>query len=218
MIATEPELDDKLRRTYCTYRKFLFSQEVHMKVGGRDFNLTKQEVEVRMKGEDPELIRKHLVAVNDQMFPPKQVLGHVTGWDRTSFTTMEAQRVLSRIGFDCTKAREGPIRQAGRVAVDVARDSAQQVMVDLGEESFQRGFTAAAGIALRLVQEKLDGLRGQMKTAGLSQSEQAAYAHLDELKSEIEAGCDSYWRGSGVDWRPLKPVATAVIRRTDERQ
>ena len=49
-----------------------------MKVGGRDFNLTKQEVEAGMKGEEPELIQKHMVEVNGQMFPPKQVLGHVT--------------------------------------------------------------------------------------------------------------------------------------------
>jgi hypothetical protein len=57
-----------------------------------------------------------------------------------------------------------------------------------------------------------------MKSAGLSQSEQAIYAHLDELKSEIEADCDRYWRGSGVDWRPLKPVAKAVIRQADEQE
>lgn len=31
-----------------------------------------------------------------------------------------------------------------------------------------------------------------MKGKGLSQAEQAHYAHLDELKSEIEAGCDRF--------------------------
>ncbi len=189
-----------------------------MKVGGRNFNLTRQEVEARMKGEEPELIQKHMVEVNGQMFPPKQVLGHVTGWARTSFTTMEAQRVLTRIGFDCAEARGGRIRQAGQIVVDAVRDSAQQAMSDHGEASLQRGFTAAAGIALRQIQEKLDGLREQMKSAGLSQSEQLIYAHLDELKSEIEADCDRYWRGSGVDWRPLKPVAKAAILQADKQE
>jgi hypothetical protein len=190
-----------------------------MKVGGRDFNLTKQEVEARMNGEDPELIQKHMVEVNGQMFPPKQVLGHVTGWARTSFTTMEAQRVLTRIGFVCAEARGGRIRQAGQFVMDAVRDSAQHTMSDHGEVLFQQGFTDAAGIALRQVQEKLDGLREQMKHAGLSQAEQAIYAHFDELNSEIEADYDFYWRGSGVDWRsgvdlrPLKPVATAVARK-----
>jgi hypothetical protein len=189
-----------------------------MKVGGRDFNLTKQEVEARMKGEEPDLIQKHMVEVNGRMFPPKQVLGHVTGWARASFTTMDAQRVLTRIGFDCAEARGGPIRQAGQIVMDAVRDSAQQTVSDHGEARFQRGFTAAAGIALRQIQEVLDGLREQMKSGGLSQSEQAIYAHFDELKSKIEADCDSYWRGSGVDWRPLRPVAKAVIRQADEHE
>ncbi|MFG1884444.1 hypothetical protein [Micromonospora sp. NPDC049102] len=187
-----------------------------MKVGGRDFDLTKQEVEARMMGEDPELIQKHMVEVNGQMFPPKQVLGHVTGWDRTTFTTMEAQRVLTRIGFVCTEARAGRIPKAGRFIMDAVRDSVQETMNDHGDAHFERGFSAAVGIALRQIQKRLDDLREQMKGRGLSQAEQAFYAHLDELKSEIEADCDRYWRGSGVDWRPLKPVAKAVIRRTDE--
>jgi hypothetical protein len=187
-----------------------------MKVGGRDFDLMKQEVEARMRGEDPELIQKHMVEVNGQMFPPKQVLGHVTGWDRTTFTTMEAQRVLTRIGFVCTEARAGRIREAGQFVKDTVRDSVQGTMSDHGDARFVGGFSAAAGIALRQIQKRLDDLREQMKGKGLSQAEQALYAHLDELKSEIEADCDRYWRGSGVDWRPLKPVAKAVIRRTDE--
>ncbi len=190
-----------------------------MKVGGRDFNFTKQEIEERMKGEDPELIQKHMVEVNGQMFPPKQVLGHITGWARTSFTTMEAQRVLIRIGFVCAEASEWRIGQARQFVIDAVRDSAQHTMSDHGEALFQQGFTDAAGIALRQVHAKLDGLREQMKHAGLSQAEQAIFAHFDELKSEIEADYDFYWRGRGVDWRsgvdlrPLKPVTTADARK-----
>jgi hypothetical protein len=62
-----------------------------MKVGGRDFNLTKQEVEARMNGEEPELIQKHMVEVNGQMFPPKQVLGHVTGWARAHLDELTSE-------------------------------------------------------------------------------------------------------------------------------
>lgn len=183
-----------------------------MKVGGRELDLTKQAVEVRMRGEDPELIQKHMVEVNGRMFPPKQVLGHVTGWPRTSFTTMEAQRVLTRLGFVCAEARARRMRQAGQGVLDAVRDSAHEVMSDHGEARFERGFTTAAGIALRQIQDRLDDFRKEMKGPGLSQADQAVYAHLDELKSEIEAGCDRYWQGSGVDWRPPVPVAKAVIR------
>jgi hypothetical protein len=37
-------------------------------------------------------------------FPPKQVLAVVTGWDRQSFTAMEAQRVLTTVGSLCRRA------------------------------------------------------------------------------------------------------------------
>jgi hypothetical protein len=187
-----------------------------MKVGGRDFDLTKQEVEARMKGTDPELIQKHVVEVNGQWYPPKQVLGHVTGWGRTSFTTMEAQRVLTRIGFECTEAGGGRIRQAGQLVIDAVRDSARQTKNDHGDAEYRRGFTRASGITLRNIQEKLDAFRVQMKGSGLSQTEQAVYAHLDELKSEIEADCDRHWQGTGVDWRPPKPIFKAVNQHADE--
>lgn len=187
-----------------------------MKVGGRDFNLTKQEVENRMKGEAPEFIQKHVVEINGQMFPPKQVLGHVTGWARMSFTTMEAQRVLTRIGFVCSEAHGGPIRQAGQFVLEAVRDSARQNRGDHGEDQHRRGFTSAIGITFQHIEEKLDGFKEQMKGPGLSQAEQALYAHLDELKSEIEAECDYYWQDTGVDWRPIKPVAKAILRRAEE--
>jgi len=46
------------------------------------------------EGVHPEPIREHLVEMLATVYPPKQVLATVSGWDRTSFTTMEAQRVL----------------------------------------------------------------------------------------------------------------------------
>jgi len=77
---------------------------VRATVGGRQFDFSKVEIERRMRGVQPEPIREHLVEVLDTVYPPKQVLAAVTGWERTSFTTMEAQRVLSRVGFICRRA------------------------------------------------------------------------------------------------------------------
>lgn len=73
-----------------------------MIVGGRDFAYSKSEVERSMAGQAPETIQKYSVSVNGHLFPPKQVLATVTGWERTSFTTMEAERVLSKLGFVVT--------------------------------------------------------------------------------------------------------------------
>jgi hypothetical protein len=77
---------------------------VHATIGGRPFDFSKGEIERRMRGVQPEPIREHLVEILDTVYPPKQVLATITGWDRTSFTTMEAQRVLSRVGFVCRRA------------------------------------------------------------------------------------------------------------------
>ena len=71
-----------------------------MKVGGRDFNQRRVDVEQAMRGIDPESIQKYAVEVNGLNYPPKQVLATVTGWERTTFTTMEAQRVLRKLGFE----------------------------------------------------------------------------------------------------------------------
>jgi hypothetical protein len=74
-----------------------------MVVGGRELDLTANDVLERMRKLEPEPIREHLVEIGDQEFPPKQVLAAVTGWDRQSFTTMEANRVLTRLGFNCCR-------------------------------------------------------------------------------------------------------------------
>ena len=106
------------------------------------------------------------------------------------------------------------IRQMGEFVLDVAREPVRRH----GDDKYRRGFTNAAGISLRSIQGRLDTLKEQMKGPGLTKSEQAVYAQLDELKSEIEADCDRHWRGSGVHWRPLKPVAKPVIGEAGESE
>lgn len=108
------------------------------------------------------------------------------------------------------------IRKTGEFMRDAVQESTRQTISDHRDDGHRRGFTGAAGITLHRIQEKLDGIKAQRKGPGLTDAEYAVYAQLDELKSEIEADCDRYWRGSGVNWRPLKPVAKAVVRRTGE--
>jgi hypothetical protein len=76
-------------------------------VGGREFEFEKDKIEKRMRGVQPEPIREHVVELLGTVYPPKQVVATVTGWPRTSFTTMEAQRVLVRAGFRCRRAGLG---------------------------------------------------------------------------------------------------------------
>jgi hypothetical protein len=76
-------------------------------VGGREFDLTKDEVIRSMSDVRPEPVREHFVVIGERPFPPKQALAQVTGWDRQTFTSMEAIRVLTRIGFVCQRRIDG---------------------------------------------------------------------------------------------------------------
>ena len=108
------------------------------------------------------------------------------------------------------------IRQASEFLMESVQESARQVSRDHSDAGHKKGFTSAAGITLRHIQEKLDVFKEQMKSTGLNKVEQAVYVQLDELKSVIEADCDRYWRETGVDWRPREPLAKAVARRRTE--
>ncbi len=94
-------------------------------VGGRDFEFEHDAVVRKMRGVAPEPIREHVVEVGDQLFPPKQVLATLTGWPRTSFTTMEAQRVLTKLGFHCRRAGSAP--DAPDESLEVPRSIAARV-------------------------------------------------------------------------------------------
>ena len=69
-------------------------------VGGEKYDFSREQVVRRMKGVRSEPIQKHTVDIEGTIFPPKQVFAELSGRARTSFTTMEAQRVLRRLGFD----------------------------------------------------------------------------------------------------------------------
>jgi len=58
-----------------------------------------------MKDVPVEAVQKHVVDIAGEAFPPKQVFATVTGRSRQSFTTYEAQRVLTKLGFVCRRAR-----------------------------------------------------------------------------------------------------------------
>lgn len=63
---------------------------------------------------EPEPVKEHYVVVSGRRFPPKQVLGVVTGLDRADFTTHQARAVLRRIGFGVfRRSHELPAAAAG---------------------------------------------------------------------------------------------------------
>jgi hypothetical protein len=74
---------------------------VRFTVGGRDLELTKEQVERAVKGIPGELYRTYYVEINGVRYPTKQAFAAATGWQRQTFTSHEANRVLNRLGFEC---------------------------------------------------------------------------------------------------------------------
>ncbi len=81
-----------------------------MTVSGRRYELDHGGVEAALHGVLPEPIHEHFVVINGRRWPPKQVLALVTGLDRADFTTHQARRALTRLGFPAARAvrREFP--------------------------------------------------------------------------------------------------------------
>ena len=75
-----------------------------MTVSGHQYNLEPRSVEAALQGALPEPIHEHFVVINGRRWPPKQVLALVTGLDRADFTTHQARRALTRLGFPAARA------------------------------------------------------------------------------------------------------------------
>jgi hypothetical protein len=75
-----------------------------MTVSGHRYDLDRRSVEAALKGVLPEPIQEHFVVINGRRWPPKQVLALVTGLDRADFTTHQARRALTRLGFSAARA------------------------------------------------------------------------------------------------------------------
>ena len=110
------------------------------KIANRKFALSARQVERAMSGVLPEPITSHFVVVGGHRYPPKQVIGAVTGLDRARFTSHHALRLLTRLGF--AVGRQVPTRAVQPHAVVPA----------------ERPTGAAAEKPLA---ERLLGLRGQ---------------------------------------------------------
>ncbi len=105
-----------------------------------------------MAGVHPEPFREHIVQLRETVFPPKQVLAVVTGWDRLSFTTMEAQRVLSKLGFVCQRAGTLDDGRGAWLAVEgeAAADRSLDQRIALVEAGLATAQVAIAGLHARL--------------------------------------------------------------------
>ena len=68
-------------------------------IAKRRFELRADRVERALRGALPEPITSHYVVIGRRRYPPKQAISLVTGLDRADFTTHQARRILTGLGF-----------------------------------------------------------------------------------------------------------------------
>lgn len=94
-------------------------------IAGRPCHLDRGRVERAMRSVLPDPLASHFVVVGGLRYPPKQVIGHVTGLDRADFTSHQARRVLMRLGFACgrvvPKSSRGPVPEPRTSGADRLR-------------------------------------------------------------------------------------------------
>jgi hypothetical protein len=68
-------------------------------IAKRRFQLRADHVERALRQALPEPITSHYVVIGRRRYPPKQAISLVTGLDRADFTTHQARRILTGLGF-----------------------------------------------------------------------------------------------------------------------
>jgi hypothetical protein len=76
-------------------------------ISGRRFRLDQARIRNALADQLPEPLHEHYVVVDGRRYPPKQVIAAVTGLDRADFTTHQARRVLTRLGFAAARRAPG---------------------------------------------------------------------------------------------------------------
>ena len=95
-----------------------------MTVSGHQYDLDPPSVQEALQGVLPEPIQEHFVVINGRRWPPKQVLALVTGLDRADFTTHQARRALTRLGFTAGRSASPRPRHPSTGAAALSRPAA----------------------------------------------------------------------------------------------
>lgn len=74
-------------------------------IAGHQFELTRTDIEQAADALDPEPIEVHFAVIDGRRFPPKQLIGAVTGLDRADFNSHQARAILQRLGFTVDRRR-----------------------------------------------------------------------------------------------------------------
>lgn len=80
------------------------AKQLDFVVNGNPVALTHEAVLGAMRGVDAEPVQTHSVLIDGTRYPVKQVLHQATGLDRLDFTSATARRILTKLGFEVSRA------------------------------------------------------------------------------------------------------------------
>ncbi len=69
-------------------------------IKGKEFDISKEQVVRTVKGKQPKSIMKYYVEIEGVQYPIKQLIEWVTGLHLIDFTSMYANDILSKLGFE----------------------------------------------------------------------------------------------------------------------
>ena len=75
------------------------SEKLKFTVGGTEFSLSREDVERKLKGVEPENLHRVYVELNGKRYPIKQAFAVAAGFIRGGFTTHDAVRVFRKLLF-----------------------------------------------------------------------------------------------------------------------
>lgn len=67
---------------------------------GKELNLTPEDIVAKLQGIEPEGSSQYHITVHGKSYPVKQVLSLVTGMPNIAFTTADAYRILTKLGYE----------------------------------------------------------------------------------------------------------------------
>jgi len=68
-------------------------------IRGNSYEIGKEDIRQAVEGKAPGPIRTYYLEVNSKKYPIKQVLALVTGLPPISFTSVDAYRILDKLGY-----------------------------------------------------------------------------------------------------------------------
>ena len=75
-------------------------------LGGKEYTVVREEVDDLLKHVVPREPDKYAVRVHRRLYPPKQVVAVTIGLPLTKFTTMDASRIVTALGYELIEVKQ----------------------------------------------------------------------------------------------------------------